>query len=141
LHQGAIAFEVGWDLARLVAHINEHVFFWPGGLRGPIGAGLRHYEHYHSEGPVMLRVNTRCRLALNPDLVPLFSKHNSGAPRVVAGRRSPRGSRSYLTSGEFVGSVSDVVEVAFRGPVAVPDDTEFLESYSGPWGPVRAGLE
>src|SRR5262245_40857058 len=43
LHVGAIAFETGWDLPRFVQHVNEHVFFWPGSLEGPIKPGLNHY--------------------------------------------------------------------------------------------------
>src|SRR6266571_5249346 len=39
LHEGAIAFETDWDLPRFVAHVNEHVFFWPGSATGPVAAG------------------------------------------------------------------------------------------------------
>jgi len=87
LHAGAIAFEPGWDVPRFVQHVNEHVFFWPGSFTGPINAGMNHYQRYAHEEPALIRVRWCSLLNANPDSEPLFSKFNSGAPRVVKGRR------------------------------------------------------
>ena len=97
LHAGHIAFDEGWDLPRFLSHVDAHVFFWPGTELGPIKAGLNHFDTYAHERPALLRVSTRDLFAANPGLEPLFSRYNSGAPRTVNGRKSPRGSRTYRT--------------------------------------------
>ena len=145
LHEGAIAFESGWDMVRLVAHINEHVFFWPGTLEGPIAAGRNHYARYACERPALLRTSTRGLLAANPAIAPLMCRFNSGAPRVSNGRHSSRGKNTYVTAAEFTGPASRVVEVVFRGFVRLPADTTVSHALSGPWehvyadGTARAG--
>jgi hypothetical protein len=133
LHEGAIAFETGWNLSRFVQHVNEHVFFWPGSLAGPIKAGLNHYQKYAEEGLAIIRVQWWSLLRVNPQTEPLFSKFNSGAPRVVNGKHSPRGSSTYRDRHTFDGRVSDVVEVVFLNRIVLPCDTQVSPSYSGPW--------
>ena len=86
LHAGAIAFEPGWDLPCFVQHVNEHVFFWPGSLTGPIKPGLNHYQRYADEQLAIIRVQLRSLLRINSGTEPLFSRFNSGAPRVVNGK-------------------------------------------------------
>src|SRR5687768_1932088 len=56
LREGNIAFAPGWNFARFVALLDEHVFFWPGTEQGPIDYGGRHYERYKHESPLLLRV-------------------------------------------------------------------------------------
>jgi hypothetical protein len=134
-HVGAIAFDEGWDMVRLVAHVNEHVFFWPGTAKRPVKSGLSHYRRYRGEALAVLRVPIRSVLATDASARALFSRVNSGAPRVVAGRHSRRGAGTYVDASTFEGTTTDVVEVVFRGRVVLPPDTEFSRSYDGPWQP------
>jgi hypothetical protein len=134
LHEGAIDFEPGWDLARLVQHINKHVFFWPGSsISRPVEAGLNHYERYAQEELTILRVRWCAVLRTNSHAEPLFSKFNSGAPRTVDRKHSRRGSNTYRDRHNFSGGVSDVVEVVFLNKVTLPCDTQVSVSYAGPW--------
>lgn len=136
LHSGAIEFQSGWDLARLVAELNQHVFFWPGSLRGPVESGRNHFSRYQSEGPVILRAPTWSLLGANARRVPLFACVNSGAPRCSRGRRSPRGESTFCDALTFSRTASSVVEVVFRDSVAVPRGTEVASSPHGPWRPL-----
>ena len=132
LTAGAIAFEAGWDLERFVRHVNEHVFFWPGGPTGPIKAGLNHFERYKSECLSILRVPTR-------DFAPpaaAFCRYNSGAPRCSAGKYSPRGAETYLDASRFGGRPSDVVEVVAINTCPVPQSAEVAATLDGPWLPL-----
>jgi len=137
----AISFEEGWDLPRFVRHINEHVFFWPGSSIGPIKSGLNHYRRYAHEKPALMRVLWCSVLDTNQTTEPLFSRYNSGAPRMVNGKRSPRGAETYLDSRQFNGSASDVTEVVFPQRVVLPSDTEVSSSYSGPWEKLDIGTK
>ena len=118
-------------MSRLVAHINEHVFFWPGFATGPIESGLNHFELYRGEELAFLRI-------LSADVInssqALFCRFNSGAPRVVNGRRSPRGADTYVPASSFRGTAGDVVEVVVRGALVLPQSTQVAGSYGGPWG-------
>jgi hypothetical protein len=133
-----IEFEAGWGLAELVECINGRVFFWPGGLGGPIEYGATHFERYASERPVVLRIKLRSLLAENPGLQPQFSRYNSGAARQNQGKRIPRGPNTFTAAGRFGGTPGDVKEVAFAAPVRLPDDSESSSSLRGPW---RRALE
>jgi hypothetical protein len=133
LQQGAIAFEAGWDLERFIGHVNRHVFFWPGSAAGPIDAGRNHFERYAPKQPLLLRVGLYQLIVANPKSEPLFCRFNSGAPRVVGGRRSPRGASTYQRPDDFVGTPSVVVEVLFEDQVVLPASTQIGTSYDGPW--------
>lgn len=131
LQAGHIDFESGWSLAKFVGHVNEHVFFWPGSVHGPVRSGLSHYARYASEQVAILRIPT---VSLGPGLVDAaFSRFNSGAPRSVGGRRSPRGGETYVDAVRFRGTVQDVVEVVFRDRLRLPTSAEWATSYQGPW--------
>jgi len=133
LHEGSIAFDRGWGIARLVEHINSHVFFWPGSVSGPIASGLNHYARYASERPAILRIPIQSLLRANAGRTPLFCRFNSGAPRVSGGKYSPRGASTYAPASRFPGTRSQVIEVVFRGFVALPEDTAMGRSPSGNW--------
>lgn len=133
LHAGHIDFDDGWDLARLVKHLNRRVFFWPGRAGGPSDYGERHFERYESEDCRVLRVPFRSLCAENSGLLPLYSSYNSGSPRTVNGRRSPRGAETFVPSSRFAGRPSSVAEVTFPGPVRLPLDTMVATSSEGPW--------
>lgn len=129
LIEGAIEFEDGWDMARFVQHVNQHVFFWPGGHQGPIKSGMNRFERYRAERPVLLRFPIACLKQV--DL--RFSRFNSGAPRCSGGKYSPRGSNTYLPAVDFVGTASEVVEVVVAEACALPATAELSNHPSGPW--------
>jgi hypothetical protein len=133
LVNGAIEFEEGWDLASFVKHVNQHVFFWPGTAIGPIGPGLNHFERYRAECPVILRIATE---DADPNSLK-FSRYNSGAPRCSGGRYSPRGSRTYLLSNEFLGTASQVVEVVAIREFILPTNVEMSFDLGGTWNPLQ----
>jgi hypothetical protein len=134
LTEGAIAFEEGWDLARFVEHVNEHVFFWPGRSSGPIEPGMNHFERYRAEGPAILRLPTASMIPANLR----FSRYNSGAPRCSGGKYSPRGGSTYLTESEFPGTASEVIEVVAVRACVLPSNVEVSSSPKGPWRPLRS---
>ena len=134
LIEGAIEFEEGWNMARFVEHVNEHVFFWPGRSSGPIVPGLNHFERYRAECPAILRLPTACLIAANLR----FSRYNSGAPRCSGGRYSPRGGSTYVPASEFRGTASEIVEVVAFRACALPSSVEASYSPEGPWRPLRS---
>ncbi|UJW78840.1 DUF7002 family protein [Hydrogenophaga sp. SL48] len=134
LIKGAIEFEEGWNMARFVEHINEHVFFWPGQSSGPIDHGLNHFKRYRDEGPVILRLPTASLIAMNLK----FSRYNSGAPRCSGGKYSPRGGSTYLPASEFPGTPSEIVEVVSVQACPLPSSVEVSYSPEGPWRPLRS---
>ena len=133
LNAANIDFEAGWGLADLVEYVNRRVFFWPGGLGGPINYGANHFSRYAEERPVVLRMRLRSLVAANPGLQPQFSRYNSGAARQNQGKRIPRGPRTFIDAGRFGGSPGDVKEIAFASVVTLPTDTERASGLSGPW--------
>jgi hypothetical protein len=133
LNPANIAFEAGWMLADLVEYVNRRVFFWPGGLGGPINYGATHFRRYAEENPVVLRVRLRSLIAANPGLQPQFSRYNSGAARQNQGNQIPRGPKTFIDAGRFPGRPGDVKEVAFASAVTLPNDTESATGLSGPW--------
>jgi hypothetical protein len=136
LVNGAIEFEEGWDLARFVKYVNQHVFFWPGTAVGPISPGLNHFERYRAECPAILRLAT-----INVDLNNLkFSRYNSGAPRCSGGRCSPRGSRTYLPANEFIGTASKVVEVVASGEFVLRPKIEMSLDVGLTWKPLQIAV-
>lgn len=86
LHAGNVSFEPGWTFSDLVESLNRLVFFWPGTAAGPNDYGVRHFERYASEGPVLLRAPTAALFGENPHTQPLFCGFNSGSPRYTNGR-------------------------------------------------------
>jgi hypothetical protein len=119
----------GWTLSEFVQYLNGFTYFWPGQDRGPIGPGQRLLEHYESDGPIVLRAPTRDLLREN-DFQPEFCSFNSGAPRYHSGKRAVRGPHLFTSAAAFPRRASEVVEVAFRGDVALPANT-LLRSAGG----------
>ncbi len=138
LKAGCIAFEEGWDQAKLVEHINRRVFFWPGRADGFSGYGLRHLGRYFDEGPALLRIPLDKLLEVNEGNVPRFCAFNSGSPRVVGGKKSPRGSKTFVKAEEFPKKCTEVVEVTFEGGVNLPHETEARFVTVTPWGPITS---
>jgi len=125
LTQANITFTHGWAMEDFVNDLNGRVFFWSGWESRPIAYGLRHYRRYLSEGPTVIRVNFQSLIDCNPGRDPLFCKYNSGSPRCNAGKRSPRGSQTFLNAGQCPYNISDVVEVTFIDRVFLPTDTDY----------------
>lgn len=135
LHVGAIAFTEGWDLARLVEHINGFAFFWPGGEAGPIPYGRNHFERYAGVGEALqvVRIPTRDLLAGNRERIFRFSRVNSGATRMHGGEKVPRGEGTFRTAEAFDTTPGDVKEIVVEGCAVLPASTQFAESLAGPW--------
>ncbi len=135
LHVGAIAFTEGWDLARLVEHINGFAFFWPGVEAGPIAYGRNHFERYHGIGEALsvLRIPTRALLEDNRERTVRFSRVNSGATRMHGGKKVPRGEGTFRTAGAFDTTPGDVKEIVVEGVAVLPASAQFAESLAGPW--------
>src|SRR5690606_6350460 len=112
---------------------NRRVFFWPGGVGGPVNYGASHFSRYAEERPVVLRLKLRSLIASNPGLRPEFSRYNSGAARQNRGRRIPRGPHTFIDAGRFPGTPGEVREIAFPSTVTLPRDTEFGACVTGPW--------
>ncbi len=126
LYCANIEFEAGWDFNRFIAHLNQFVFFWSGNEDGPVAHGQRHFRRYSREHPVILRVPFTSIVSSNR-CAPLFCRYNSGSPRCVRGRKSPRGHGTFLEAAACDFARSDVVEVVFKGFVQLPVDIQFRE--------------
>ncbi len=133
LRRGNAGLSRGYAFGDLVESLNRRVFFWPGDRNGPIDYGVRHFEHYEHEHPIVLRVGFAALAASNPLVEPLFCRYNSGSPRCSYGRRSPRGPGTFLTAAAFDGTPNQVVEVTFENEIALPPGTEFAGQPGGPW--------
>jgi hypothetical protein len=134
LHRGNLILPSGFSFEDLVEHLNRRIFFWSGTARGPNSYGVRHFERYKQEHPVLLRIGFRSLLLANPRAEPLFCKYNSGAPRCSYGRKSPRGPHTFLPAAVFSGTPGQVVEVTFCSEIELPTDTELGRQPTGPWG-------
>jgi hypothetical protein len=139
LYSKNILFESGFSFEDLLELLNRSVFFWPGSSIGPIDYGVRHFERYRSENPIILRARLESVLAENPMAQPLFCKFNSGSPRYTGGRASPRGPSTFVPADGFAFTAGSVVEVVFRNSVRLPSDLEAGDSLSGPWERVALG--
>ena len=67
---------------------------------------------------------------------PRFCAYNSGSPRVVNGKKSPRGSTTFVTAEEFPKGKKEVVEVTFENFVRVPKETEVRFFNVTAWGQI-----
>lgn len=133
LHRGNLKLPNGFSFEEFVESLNRRVFFWPGTTKGPISYGLRHYERYRQESPVLLRINYQSLVQVNPSAVPLFCRYNSGSPRCSNGRKSPRGPDTFVPTTDFKGTPSQVVEVTFSSEIELPAHTKFGTKPNGPW--------
>jgi hypothetical protein len=136
LHEGNIDFENGWRLEDLVGFLNNHVFFWPGTAEGPNRYGQNFANFPRTEDVSILRVESAVLFRENSSLTPLFCRYNSGSPRCSNGRKSPRGPRTFLPSGEFPGTRSEVAELTFRGEIVLPSSTMIAAGLLGNWAPL-----
>ena len=139
LHCKSMSLLGGWGFDDWVEHLNGLVFFWPGRRdERPVCSGVRHYERYKKAGECVcvIRVSTRDTFDKNHPAEPRFSRYNSGSPRWSGGKPSPRGPDTIVPGGQFVDRPCDVVEVAYRKQVALPDSAEVACSPFGKWRPL-----
>lgn len=141
LHAGNMALEPNWSFERFVEYLNQRVFFWPGTAAGPISYGMRHFERYVAEQPVILRVPLASLFSANPGITLEFSRCNSGSPRYNRGNAGPRGGRTFSSCADATFRAAHVVEVTALGSVVLPNDASVATSPAGPWttlGPTHA---
>lgn len=121
LQLGSIQLERGTSFEEFVEILNSLVFFWPGGVDGPIEMARNHFERYMHESPAMLRVRLDDLVQANPSVEPKVSACNSGAPRCnpVTGK-GVRGPNTFVTLDRFQGSAGVVREVVFADRVVLP---------------------
>ena len=132
LHEKNIQWEDGYNLPHFLRDLNSFVFFWPGTDKGPDpnGSGVPHFASPHGPGDaVILRVASKNIMDKNPK----FSRFNSGSPRWSGGMKSPRGPKTFLDHKQFEGTLCQVIEVAFKDSVRLPEDAQVAENPSGPW--------
>lgn len=137
LHAGNTALSGGWLIEDFIQCLNQKVFFWPGTSRGPIAYGIRHYERYREEAPVILRIPTVSMFAANDGHPPLFCRFNSGSPRCSYGQPSPRSPETFQPAVQAAFGAARVVEVVFDFSAVLPGDAEVGLSPSGPWAQLR----
>jgi hypothetical protein len=133
LHRGNMELCGGYSYEDVIESINRRIFFWPGTAGGPINYGVRHFERYRHEKPLILRINLQSLLQCNPDIQPKFCRYNSGSPRCSNGAKSPRGPNTFLPAFEFSGTPSQVVEVTFESPLILPVDATVAKHPKGSW--------
>jgi hypothetical protein len=133
LHEGNIRFTGGWTFGDLVRDLNSRVFFWPGSAAGPIDYGQRHFERYLDERPVILRVGVLDLIEANAGNDPQFCKYNSGSPRWVNGKASPRGPDTFTECSACDFTAGKVVELTLRGNANLPRTCEIGDSPTGTW--------
>ena len=133
LYEGMMQLPIGYTFAEFVESLNRRIFFWPGNKHKPKDNGLRHFEHYKEEKPVIVRAEFEALCRMNPAAKPLFCRYNSGSPRVTYKKKSPRGPNTFLPAEEFNGTPSTVVEVTFDVDVVLPGSAEFSFHPFGPW--------
>ncbi len=136
LYAGNIEFEDSHKFEDVVAMLNRYVFFWPGKEDGPSDYGVRHFQRYQSERPVVIRIRTKDALKGSRRDGLRLCAYNSGAPRCSAGRKSPRGPETFLPLSEFPHGVSRVVEVVVEHEVELPTGAEVGHHPQGPYSPM-----
>ena len=136
LHKGNMRLDASWSFGRFVRHLNDRVFFWPGGPGGPNSYGLRHFERYKDEAPAILRLPFTATIDANRDNRPLFCRYNSGSPRWSRGIPSPRGASTFVAASDAAFGPAQVVEVTIPDLVLLPDGVMIADHPHGPWEPL-----
>src|SRR5690349_953171 len=53
LYAGNMKLSNRWTFAKFIETLNNRIFFWPGTSDGPIDYGVRHFNRYRDELPVL----------------------------------------------------------------------------------------
>jgi hypothetical protein len=136
LRRGNLSLPIGYTFEEFVESLNNRVFFWPGTAEKPISYGMRHFEHYREEKPAILRIHFQSLIDLNPSVQARFCRYNSGSPRCSHSQKSPRGPDTFQFAEDFDEKPSQVVEVTFDQPLALPAMTTVAFLPTGPWQPL-----
>jgi hypothetical protein len=133
LHQGNMRLLDGWTFQDVIDDLNNRIFFWPGRATGPISYGIRHFERYEHERPIIIRISSADLFAVNSRRPPEFCRFNSGSPRCSGGVGSPRGAGTFVTAAVAEFTAGKVVEVTFRREISLPRQVEIGNFPLGPW--------
>jgi len=123
LKKACVDLQDGWSWQRFLRELNDHVYFFPSA--GPsipksCEAFVSARKNRHIQMAV-LRVPTVELFAANPD--PRFCRYNSGAPRMVGGRPSPRGPQTFSSCKIASFRAGDVREIVFRREAVIPSQS------------------
>ena len=135
LHRGNLLLPRGFTFEEFIESLNRRIFFWPGSAEKPISYGVRHFERYREEKPAILRIHFQALIDVNPTAQARFCPYNSGSPRCSYGQKSPRGPATFQLAKDFDRKPSQVVEVTFDQPLALPAQTSIGSLPTGPWQP------
>ncbi|AMN45045.1 DUF7002 family protein [Rhodoplanes sp. Z2-YC6860] len=135
LQRGHVELIGDWTWETLLSELDARVFFWPGTREAPIGYGQRLAGRYRADDQVLLRVVLLDLLKANGDRPPHFCRYNSGAPRTVAGRASPRGPDTFQRACRVTYPPGSVAEVSFLDRVILPANAE-CQDVAGLWTPL-----
>ena len=124
----------GINFVELIELLNSRVFLWAGTSNGLGRRGQSHFEHYEDIGSVrVIRVPQRSLLEANPMRTLEVTFCNSGSARHQNGQSVPRGRDTFQPAGQAIGQPADVKELTFLDAVALPADTTWSQTPSGPW--------
>jgi hypothetical protein len=116
-----------------VAHLNGHVYFWPGTASGPTPDGVRMFQNAGVES-FLIRVPTRSLIEMNDRSRLYLSTCNTGASWIAEGvKKSQRGSGVFRRAESFPDSPEGVEEISFRCSVNFPDDAECSTGIGERW--------
>jgi hypothetical protein len=132
LHRGNTTLHKNWDFEDLLKELNSRVFFWPGGAKGPISYGQRHFERYAAEPPAVLRFSTKTMVALNEKRIEVC-KYNSGSPRCTKGKGSPRGPQTFIPLSKCEWRPSQLVEVTIKDYADLPSAIDLSFDLGRSW--------
>lgn len=106
------------DPGEWCAHVNRHVFFWPGTRDRPIAPGCSHFNRYRASDVSVFVIPMAELVRLNAHRLKVCSVNSgqTGARKT----RVPRGPDTYVAPGLFGGSRSDVIEVVFLDHAELP---------------------
>jgi hypothetical protein len=133
LDPGSIDLGTTATLQDYVACLNSYVFFWPGSCSGPIQDGRRMFQRTGGQRSIVIRMETRSLIDVNPGVPIYVTTCNSGATWTEGGnkvRRSPDIFRRLDQSAEMIATIH---EICFRTSVHLPEDAECGTALSGPW--------
>ncbi len=126
LHPGNVRLAGKWAFADLVEELNEHVFFWPAGRRGPNTYGKRLEDKYAGQDQVVMCFGSENLIRLNLARLRVCAC-NSGAPRCNPHvGKAERGPATLAKPAAYLGTPGTVIEVAFRGEVKIADSLEWV---------------
>lgn len=133
LNSECLELDSEWTLFDYVQALNRRVYFWPGTETGLLEDGKKLILSQKTKGSAILRIPTSSLFTINGHVPSFFSPHNTGAAWCEDGKKSHRGSGSFLSCDQFKEDATNVVEAGFEGTTKLPSDTLAALSLRGPW--------